>query len=118
MVVVLPAPFGPRKPVTTPGLTVKESRSTATVLRYRLVSWLISITPVTMPEGGTGHIGPRYDRPGDEVPARRQRAAVPRFVRDRVRSGGAEPPSGWCAVWQSKLISSAARVVGRLRWTM
>ena len=28
-VVVLPAPFGPRKPVTDPGSTVKLNRSTA-----------------------------------------------------------------------------------------
>ena len=31
-VVVLPAPFGPRKPVTEPGSTVKLSRSTARTL--------------------------------------------------------------------------------------
>ncbi len=32
MVVDLPAPLGPRKPVTTPGGTVKLSWSTASVL--------------------------------------------------------------------------------------
>ena len=32
MVVDLPAPLGPRKPVTRPGWTVKEISSTATVL--------------------------------------------------------------------------------------
>jgi hypothetical protein len=31
MVVDLPAPFGPRKPVTRPGRTTKEALSTATV---------------------------------------------------------------------------------------
>jgi hypothetical protein len=31
MVVDLPEPFGPRKPVTVPGLTSKLSPSTATV---------------------------------------------------------------------------------------
>ena len=31
IVVDLPAPFGPRKPVTMPGLTVKLMWSTATV---------------------------------------------------------------------------------------
>jgi hypothetical protein len=30
MVVVLPAPFGPRKPVTRPGRTVNDRSSTAT----------------------------------------------------------------------------------------
>ena len=37
-VVVLPAPLGPRKPVTRPGSTVKESRSTAVTPRYCLLS--------------------------------------------------------------------------------
>jgi hypothetical protein len=38
IVVDLPAPLGPRKPVTTPGLTVKLRPSTATFPPYRLVS--------------------------------------------------------------------------------
>ncbi len=38
-VVVLPAPFGPRNPVTEPGSTLKLSRSTAsTLLPNHLVS--------------------------------------------------------------------------------
>jgi hypothetical protein len=37
IVVDLPAPFGPRKPVTWPGRTSKLSRSTAVVRPYRLV---------------------------------------------------------------------------------
>ena len=36
MVVDLPAPLGPRKPVTRPGWTTKETSSTGVVLRYRL----------------------------------------------------------------------------------
>ena len=40
MVVVLPAPFGPRKPVTRPGRTVKLSPSTAVTGPNRLRSWL------------------------------------------------------------------------------
>src|SRR6476646_6560377 len=43
MVVDLPAPFGPRNPVTTPGSTTKLSRSTAVLSPYRLVSPSISI---------------------------------------------------------------------------
>jgi hypothetical protein len=43
MVVDLPAPFGPRKPVTRPGPTTKETSSTAVVLRYRLVRCCASI---------------------------------------------------------------------------
>jgi hypothetical protein len=37
MVVVLPAPFGPRKPVTWPGRTVKVRSSTAVTGPDRLV---------------------------------------------------------------------------------
>src|SRR6516225_6157481 len=43
MVVDFPAPFGPRNPVTTPGLTVKSSPSTAVLSPYCLTSCLISI---------------------------------------------------------------------------
>ncbi len=38
MVVDLPAPLGPRKPVTMPGRTVKVRLFTATFSPYRLVS--------------------------------------------------------------------------------
>ncbi len=38
IVVDLPAPFGPRNPVTIPGLTVKVRWLTATFSPYRLVS--------------------------------------------------------------------------------
>ncbi len=44
IVVVLPAPFGPRKPVTWPGRTVKLSPSTAVTAPNRLTSWSTSIT--------------------------------------------------------------------------
>ena len=45
-VVVLPAPFGPRKPVTDPGSTVKLRRSTArTEPRKILVSPSTTIRP-------------------------------------------------------------------------
>ncbi len=38
IVVDLPAPLGPRKPVTTPALTVKSSSSTASLAPYLLLS--------------------------------------------------------------------------------
>src|SRR6516164_10761963 len=38
-VVVLPAPLGPRKPVTRPGPTSKLRPSTAVTVPYRLVRW-------------------------------------------------------------------------------
>src|SRR5215467_2548847 len=43
IVVDLPAPFGPRKPVTTPGGTTKSSPSTASVSPYRLLRFSTSI---------------------------------------------------------------------------
>src|SRR5579859_1715720 len=51
IVVDLPDPFGPRKPVTVPGRTSKLSRSTATVLPKRWVSPLASITITSPPQG-------------------------------------------------------------------
>src|SRR5882757_5812346 len=45
IVVVLPAPFGPRKPVTMPGRTSKLRSSTALVLPYCLVSPRTWISP-------------------------------------------------------------------------
>jgi hypothetical protein len=46
-VVVLPAPFGPRNPVSTPGSTSKVSALTAVTAPYRLVSPRTAIVPFT-----------------------------------------------------------------------
>src|SRR5690554_4577521 len=43
MVVDLPAPFGPRKPSTSPGATVRDRSSTVVCLSNRLVRWRSSI---------------------------------------------------------------------------
>src|SRR5690242_844076 len=43
MVVDLPAPFGPRKPVTSPGRTVNDRSSTAVVSPYLFVRFRTSI---------------------------------------------------------------------------
>ena len=43
MVVDLPAPLGPRNPVTVPGRTVNDRSSTAVVLPYCLVRPMASI---------------------------------------------------------------------------
>ena len=51
IVVDFPAPFGPRKPVTVPGRTVKVRSETAVVGPYRLVSSWISIMKSTVPNG-------------------------------------------------------------------
>ena len=44
IVVVFPAPLGPKNPVTCPGRTVKLRASTAVTGPKRLVSWFTSIT--------------------------------------------------------------------------
>jgi hypothetical protein len=43
MVVLLPAPFGPRNPVTTPGRILKPRSLTAQAAPYRLVRPLTTI---------------------------------------------------------------------------
>src|SRR4051812_39721007 len=45
-VVVLPAPFGPRKPVTRPGSTTNDKLSTALTLRYCFVRPETTICPL------------------------------------------------------------------------
>src|SRR5579885_3020790 len=52
MVVDLPAPLGPRKPVTSPARTSKLRPSTATVDPYRLVTSWISIIGSGVHEDG------------------------------------------------------------------
>src|SRR5512142_3394094 len=52
MVVDLPDPFGPRKPVTTPGRTLNVSESTASFGPYRLVSPCASIIVGDLPSVG------------------------------------------------------------------
>ena len=52
MVVVLPAPLGPRKPVTFPSLTVKLRSSTARTDPNRLVRFLDSIISSPAPVAG------------------------------------------------------------------
>ncbi len=47
MVVDFPDPFGPRKPVTTPGFTLKDRSLTATVEPYLLVTSVTSIKGVS-----------------------------------------------------------------------
>src|SRR5260221_13381570 len=54
MLVVLPAPFGPRKPVIFPGSTLNDRSSTASVSPYRLVRPLASIMYSFLPAGHEG----------------------------------------------------------------
>ena len=51
IVVDLPAPFGPRKPTTSPRPTVKDTLSTAVKVPKRLVSPSISIRGASVERG-------------------------------------------------------------------
>jgi hypothetical protein len=63
--VVLPAPFGPSRPKTSPACTSKLTPSGATVSPYRLRSSCTSMTamPSSVVAGGPGRIG-RTASPG------------------------------------------------------
>src|SRR5258708_40241250 len=52
IVVVLPAPFGPRKPKISPGTAVSETSSTAVKSSYFLVRLRISIMPLPAERSG------------------------------------------------------------------
>ena len=57
IVVDLPAPFGPRKPVTRPGRAAKLTSSTAVKPPYFLVRDSTLIMVPTLASGGVPHIG-------------------------------------------------------------
>jgi hypothetical protein len=66
MVVVLPAPFAPTKPVIRPAVTVNDtSRSTWRLPKLRL-TWSTSRTFMSSTLGGPGgrHVRPRDDHRG------------------------------------------------------
>src|SRR5579875_1510825 len=56
-VVDLPAPLGPRNPVTVPGRQTKETSSTPVVGPYRLVRCSMAIMPGSMKGRGSERIG-------------------------------------------------------------
>src|SRR5689334_10406906 len=69
IVVVLPAPLPPTKPVSRPGRTSKVTPSTAVVSPKRRVSPLISNMPTTLDGSASAQISPRVGsglRRGDE----------------------------------------------------
>ena len=81
MVVVLPAPFGPRMPVTAPGAALSVSPSTAVVWPYRLTSPPIStagicgtvLTDASLrrqepaQRGGVDDLGPPREDPAEHI---------------------------------------------------
>ena len=90
MVVDLPAPFGPTKPVTCPGLTVNDIPSSATAWPKRLrtsatsivastvLPFLFRLLPVTWLYGSAGNTG-------------RTEAVIPPLGRARHDQGSSEP---------------------------
>src|SRR5262245_10230826 len=100
IVVVFPAPLGPRKPVTLPGSTPNDRPSTATLSPYRLVSPLTSIMTPVWPARGAARVGHCDDcavRPEGEsdlaVPASVQghRVAVARAAHDVLAARRVHP---------------------------
>src|ERR1700730_3387288 len=89
IVVVLPAPFGPRKPVTWPGRTLKVSPSTAVTAPNRLTSWSTSIMGVPP----FSWVGPRPEQAGfDGVD--RDHAAGQHHVRPLIADAGGHGRGG------------------------
>src|SRR4051794_31544361 len=76
-VVVLPAPFGPRKPKTSPASTSIDSPSSATVLPNRLVR------PDVVIAGGTSAADERLQLVGGAPPVEELRQAFEGAVRAR-----------------------------------
>src|SRR5512135_3265143 len=89
MVVVFPAPFGPRKPRTSPRSTRNETESTAVARPYLLVRLSTSIIGLTSPgfvtlrrvDGGAG----RCPRPLSSEPSRSRAPATQ--ASDEAREG-------------------------------
>ena len=77
--VVLPAPFGPRKPVTAPGRTLNDKSSTATSSPYRFVR------PSTVIAATTGGTRVVFIGRGSAAPVSRTSARRPNFVFDPGR---------------------------------
>src|SRR4051812_23263391 len=82
MVVVFPAPLGPRKPVTDPGSRVKDTSSTTVRPPYSLVSPLTVIMGASSPTGRSG-LGQRLAGSGG-CPRRPEAADVPAVRGRRV----------------------------------
>src|SRR5580692_7989719 len=91
-VVVLPAPFGPRKPVTTPGSTSNVSASTAVTAPYRLVSPGTAMVPFIGAHPSVADVGTSLAEPAARC--RRLSAAIPGTA-SAVAAGG--PTAGTAA---------------------
>src|SRR5579875_1555637 len=87
IVVDLPEPFGPRKPVTTPGRTVKLRSSTAVFGPYRLVRPIASITQAIVRSARRRDIGGNPERATDF------------WIRLRGRQDGGDDDAEWGSTW-------------------
>jgi len=89
-VVVFPAPFGPRNPVTRPGSTVNDKSSTALTPRYSFLSPQTSIRPWDISAGQTRF--PPSGRSGNPGPAPSVRARPMRVPPRLNRASHTRPP--------------------------
>src|SRR4051795_2751192 len=101
MVVVLPAPFGPRMPVTVPSAALSVSTSTAVVWPYRLTSPPIStagicgtvLTDASLrrqepaQRGGVDDLGPPREDPAQQDIASLAHHDVARLRNQRIVDG-------------------------------
>src|SRR5215472_12188318 len=67
MVVVFPAPFGPRKPTISPLVTEKEIRSTARLRAYFLVKSLTVIIDIPAEGEPVMHGGIKFERANNKM---------------------------------------------------
>src|SRR5205085_1245387 len=87
-VVVLPAPFGPRKPKTVPAGIASVKSSTAVRSPKRRVSLVVSIALTTIAGASPAEAQPRRLREGDHAPGPR------RHLRVGGDLGGGQPDYG------------------------
>src|SRR5689334_13261027 len=88
MVVVLPAPFGPRMAVTAARLACSVSPFTAAVRPYLLTRWLISTAGLVLTHASLEVQRARPARPGRPRPGRAPPRSAPGTGADR------HPPPG------------------------
>src|SRR5438105_15426138 len=98
MVVVLPAPFGPRMPVTAPGAALSVSPSTAVVWPYRLTSPPISTAGTcgtVLTDASLRRQQPAQRGGVDDLRPPRENPAQQDIARSEERRVGKECRAGW-----------------------
>src|SRR5689334_10035284 len=106
MVVDLPAPFGPRKPVTVPGSQVNDTSWTAGWLPYLLLRCSTLIMPLSVPGADRASRRP-------EVDARELWSIEPSTLVGIGAGGGRRNVGGAAVPWADAPVETARAVSGR-----